>query len=68
MLLDDLIHLFLGEYFKNRGSSEPQAHCTPLLHEECAIVDNTSFEESLNDELFFLKFSVDLNHTALKEV
>ena len=68
MLLHNLVHLFLAEDFENGGIGESQVDRTALLHKECSIVDNTTLEQALNDELFLLKISVDFDHTTLQEV
>ena len=68
MLTRDSCHAFLAQYLQDARCCKPQRDRSTLLHEECAIVDDTTLEKSLDDKFLAFKLSVHLDHAALQEV
>lgn len=68
MFLNNVAHFGFAKYFQDRWGSESEIDRAALLHEECAVVDDATFEKTFNDKLLVFKLSVDLDHTTLQEV
>ena len=68
MLLSNLVHALLAEHLEDTVRCEAKRDRAAFLHEEGAIVNDTSFEEALDHEFFAFKLSVHFDDTTLEEV